>query len=502
MISDTICAPATAAGGAIAIIRISGAAALDAVDSVVSFRHGDASSAGGFVVKFGVVPELDEVLVSIFRAPHSYTGEDMAEISCHASSFIVSGILDRLCGAGCRLAQAGEFTQRAFVAGKMDLSQAEAVADLIASDSAASHKLAYSQLRGAYSQKLRELRSQIVELSALLELELDFSEEELEFADRGKLRSLVSAALQETERLADSFRLGNAFKQGIPVAIVGAVNSGKSTLLNALLGEDRAIVSDIPGTTRDTVEEVLSLNGVKYRFIDTAGLRETDETVERMGIERSFAQIGQASVVIALLDGTADAEALLPVVAAVKERLREDSRVIWVMSKADLLPPSQRPQQPQQPQQPPLPSLLQPPLPSLLQPGANTGYSAPQTPVSGPSGCKNGAFCTRLGIPEAIELSAKTGQGLDELRQAISAADVDSLKASGAVLVTNQRHHDALRRAAADLRRVQDGLMGCSPTDLVAEDLRSATSALGEIVGAVLPDDILGTVFSRFCIGK
>lgn len=483
MSSDCICAPATAPGGAISIVRISGAGCHDIIDSVVDFRHGNAASASGFSVKFGVVPELDEVLVSIFKAPHSYTGEDMAEISCHASPFIVSGILERLCAAGCRLARAGEFTQRAFVAGKMDLSQAEAVADLIASDSAASHKLAFSQLRGAYSKKLRELRSQIVELSALLELELDFSEEELEFADRGKLRSLVSAALQETERLADSFRLGNAFKQGIPVAIVGAVNSGKSTLLNALLGEDRAIVSDIPGTTRDTVEEVLSLNGVKYRFVDTAGLRETDETVERMGIERSFAQIGQAAVVIALLDGTADADALLPVVAAVKARLREDTRVIWVISKADLLVP------------------LQPPLPTLPQPGAKTGYSAPRTPVSGSSGCKSGAFCARLDIPEAIELSSLTGQGLDKLKEAISKPDSDSL-AADAVLVTNQRHYDALRRAAEDLKRVRSGLESALPTDLIAEELRSGVSALGEIFGEILPDDILGTVFSRFCIGK
>lgn len=480
MTADCICAPATAAGGAISIVRISGAGCLGIVDSVVVFRRGDAASASGFSVKFGVIPELDEVLVSVFKSPHSYTGEDMAEISCHASSYIVSGILERLCAAGCRLAEAGEFTQRAFVAGKMDLSQAEAVADLIASDSAASHKLAFSQLRGAYSQKLHELKRQMTELAALLELELDFTEEEVEFADRGKLSVLVGETLSECLRLADSFRLGNAFKKGIPVAIVGAVNSGKSTLLNALLGEDRAIVSDIPGTTRDTVEEVLSLNGVKYRFIDTAGLRETDETVERMGIERSFAQIGQAAVVIALLDGTADAEALLPVVAAVKARLREDSRVIWVISKADLLAPSQ------------------PPLP---QPGAKTGYSAPQTPVSGSSGCKNGAFCTRLGIPEAIELSSLTGQGLDKLKEAISKPDSDSL-AADAVLVTNQRHYEALRRASEDLHRVLDGLDSGIPNDLIAEDLRSGTSALGEIVGEILPDDILGTVFSRFCIGK
>lgn len=471
MSSDCICAPATAPGGAISIVRVSGAGCYDIIDSVVDFRHGNAASASGFSVKFGVVPELDEVLVSIFKAPHSYTGEDMAEISCHASPFIVSGILERLCAAGCRLARAGEFTQRAFVAGKMDLSQAEAVADLIASDSAASHKLAFSQLRGAYSKKLRELRSQIVELSALLELELDFSEEELEFADRSRLKSMVQETLLEIQKLAESFKLGNAFKKGIPVAIVGAVNSGKSTLLNALLDEDRAIVSDIPGTTRDTVEEVLTLDGVKYRFIDTAGLRETADTVEQMGIERSLNQIEQASVVIVLLDATAPLEALTPLIEGVKARLRPDTRVIWVRSKADLLP------------------------------GTKTGYYVPKTLVSGTNGNKIGAFCSQLGIPEAIELSALTGQGLDKLKEAISKPDSDSL-AADAVLVTNQRHYDALRRAAEDLKRVRSGLESALPTDLIAEELRSGVSALGEIFGEILPDDILGTVFSRFCIGK
>ena len=471
MISDTICAPATAAGGAIAIIRVSGQDCFRALDSVVSFRRGDASSAQGFTIKFGVIQDLDEVLVSVFRAPHSYTGEDMAEISCHASPFIVSGILDRLCAAGCRLALAGEFTQRAFVAGKMDLSQAEAVADLIASDSAASHKLAFSQLRGAYSQKLSDLRAQIVELSALLELELDFSEEELEFAERGKLRALALETLEETRRLADSFRLGNAFKKGIPVAIVGAVNSGKSTLLNALLGDDRAIVSDIPGTTRDTVEELLTIGGVKYRFIDTAGIRETEETVERMGIERSFAQMEQASVVIVMLDGTAQLQQLQEVVSAVKARLRPEARVIWVRSKADLLP------------------------------GTKRGYIVPKIQENVSFGNNREGFCSRLGIPETIELSALTGQGLDALREAISKPDSDAL-ASDSVLVTNQRHYEALRRASEDLQRVLDGLDSGLPNDLIAEDLRSGASALGEIVGEILPDDILGTVFSRFCIGK
>ena len=470
--NDVICAPASGRGGAISILRISGEGCLAVVDSVVAFRSGDAASCQGFRVKFGVVPELDEVLVSIFRAPHSYTGEDMAEICCHASDYIVSALMERLCNAGCRLAEPGEFTRRAFVSGKMDLSQAEAVADLIAADSAASHKLAFSQLRGAYSQKLHELRTQMTELAALLELELDFSEEEVEFADRSRLKVLAGDTLAECLRLADSFRLGNAFKKGIPVAIVGAVNSGKSTLLNALLGEERALVSDTPGTTRDTVEEVISLKGIKYRFIDTAGLRETLDTVEKMGIERSLSQIDKASVVIVLLDAAALFDELQPIVNAVRERLQEGARVVWVRSKAD-----------------------------ILMPGEKQGSFAPGKAGTVPAGCDNRAFCTRLGIPEAIELSALDGRGLDELHEAISRPDSDSL-AADAVMVTNQRHHDALRRACEDLRRVIDGLDASAPTDLVAEDLRSAISALGEIFGEILPDDILGTVFGRFCIGK
>lgn len=477
--NDIICAPASGRGGAISIIRVSGSGCLSLVDSVVSFRKGDAASCPGFRVKFGVVPELDEVLVSVFRAPNSYTGEDMAEICCHASSYIVASLLESLCSAGCRMAEPGEFTQRAFVSGKMDLSQAEAVADLISADSAASHKLAFSQLRGAYAQQLRELRAQMMEIAALLELELDFSEEEVEFADRSKLLGLVKESLAECDRLADSFKYGNAFKKGIPVAIVGAVNSGKSTLLNALLGEDRALVSDIPGTTRDTVEELLVLDGVGYRFIDTAGLRETSEVVERMGIERSLQQMDQASVVIVMLDGTVLVDSLLPVVSAVNARLRDDVRVIWVRSKIDAA------------------GLL-----SDDVPGTGSGVFAPDSGAAQGSGCNSGAFCTRLGIPEVIELSARTGQGLDKLRKAVSRPDAEQLAASGAVLVTNLRHQEALRQAGEHLRRVISGLIGSTPTDLVAEDLRSALTSLGAIFGEILPDDILGTIFSRFCIGK
>ena len=448
---DTICAPATSAGGAICVIRVSGSGCFAAVDAVVRMRRGSAASAKGFSVHFGEVEGLDEVLVCVFRAPQSYTGEDMAEISCHASPYVVSELLRRLGAAGCRMAGPGEFTRRAFTAGKMDLAQAEAVADLIAASSQAAHKLAFSQMRGHYSQRLRELRQQIIELGALMELELDFSEEEVEFADRGRLELLAREALAQIERLADSFRLGNAFKRGIPVAIVGPVNSGKSTLLNALLGEERALVSDIPGTTRDTVEEVLVLGGVAYRFIDTAGLRQTAETVEKMGIERSLEQIGKASIVLVLLDASAPVAELAGVVADVRARLREDCRAIWVRSKSD---------------------------------------------IGGPD------FASELGLEGLISISAKTGEGLTELRDAICAGARQDLLAADGLLVTNQRHQQALLRAAEDLRSFLDGLSTALPTDLLAEDLRSATAALGTIFGEVTPDDVLGEVFGRFCIGK
>ena len=284
MQAHTICAPATSVGsGAVSIVRISGPDTIAVIDRVVRFRSGTAAEAPGYSLKFGEVEGLDEVLVSLYRAPHSYTGEDAAEISCHASTYIVGVLLDRLTEAGCRLAEPGEFTRRAFVNGKMDLAQAEAVADIISSASAAQHRVAINQLRGGYSAELRDLRKQLLELSALMELELDFSEEDVEFADRSRLRELLDSACSHCRQLADSFRLGNAIRSGVPVAIVGAPNSGKSTLLNALLRDDRAIVSDVPGTTRDTVEETCVIDGVLFRFIDTAGIRAASDEVEKLG---------------------------------------------------------------------------------------------------------------------------------------------------------------------------------------------------------------------------
>ena len=301
--SDTVCAPATSVGtGAVSMVRVSGPDSLAIVDKVVRFRSGSASESRGYTLKYGEIPDVDEVVAGIYRAPHSYTGEDSAELCCHASAYIVGRILELLTDAGCRLAEAGEFTRRAFVNGKMDLAQAEAVADVIASGSEVQHRVAMNQLRGGYSEELGKIRAELLELTSLMELELDFSEEEVEFADRGRLAALLDDAISRCTALADSFRVGNAIRNGVPVAIVGAPNSGKSTLLNALLHDERAIVSDVPGTTRDTVEETCVIGGVLFRFIDTAGIRETADKVERLGIERSFSKAAGAEVVLGVVD--------------------------------------------------------------------------------------------------------------------------------------------------------------------------------------------------------
>ncbi len=301
--SDTVCAPATSVGtGAVSMVRVSGPDCLAIVDKVVRFRSGSASESRGYTLKYGEIPDVDEVVAGIYRAPHSYTGEDSVELCCHASAYIVRRILELLTDAGCRLAEAGEFTRRAFVNGKMDLAQAEAVADVIASGSEVQHRVAMNQLRGGYSEELGKIRAELLELTSLMELELDFSEEEVEFADRGRLAALLDDAISRCTALADSFRVGNAIRNGVPVAIVGAPNSGKSTLLNALLHDERAIVSDVPGTTRDTVEETCVIGGVLFRFIDTAGIRETADKVERLGIERSFSKAAEAEVVLGMVD--------------------------------------------------------------------------------------------------------------------------------------------------------------------------------------------------------
>ena len=461
--NDTICAPATSVGaGAISVVRISGPEAMAAVDRVVRFRSGDAASAPGFSVKFGGVEGLDEVLVAIFRAPHSYTGEDSAEISCHASPYIVSTLLDRLTEAGCRLAEPGEFTQRAFLNGKMDLAQAEAVADVIASATSAQHRVAMNQLRGGYSAELRGLRKQLLELTALMELELDFSEEDVEFADRSRLRELLDTACSHCRQLADSFRLGNAIRNGVPVAIVGAPNSGKSTLLNARLRDDRAIVSDVPGTTRDTVEETCVIDGVLFRFIDTAGIRASSDEVEKLGIERTFRKISEAEIVLGVVDASdspADMEASLRTMLDKVDF--EHQKMLILANKSD-------------------------------KTGVNKNVTAINTFV-------NSTDYKKLAI-EIIEISAKAGSGLEKLRSAL--VERAGIASASGTLVTNARHAAALREAAASLSAVSDGLDRHIPSDLLAEDLRAALASLGSITGEITTDEVLGEIFSKFCIGK
>ena len=461
--TDTICAPATSVGtGAISIVRLSGPATMDVLDRVVRFRKGTAAAAHGYTVKYGSVGDLDEVLVLLFRAPHSYTGEDAAEISCHASPFIVSSLLDKLTEAGCRLAEPGEFTRRAFVNGKMDLAQAEAVADVIASTSSAQHRVAMNQLRGGYSAELRELRKQLLEVTSLLELELDFSEEDVEFADRSRLRALLEAATAHCRQLADSFRLGNAVKNGVPVAIVGAPNSGKSTLLNALLRDDRAIVSDIPGTTRDTVEETCVIDGVLFRFIDTAGIRDASDEVERLGIERSFRALSGAEIVLGVVDISVPEKDVLAAVRMIMEKVDPSGQKLLILAnKCDVLEVNKN-------------------VITLNNFVFRTGNQNDLTNV--------------------LEISAKTGSGLENVRSAL--VSNAGLAAATGTLVTNARHAAALREAAAALSAVSDGLDRALPSDLLAEDLRAALASLGSITGEITTDEVLGEIFAKFCIGK
>ena len=480
---DTICAPATVPGtGAISVIRVSGPDALSITDKIVSCRKGKISDAAGYTIKFGTVQDgagslIDEVLVSVFRAPHSYTGENSVEISCHASSYIVTSIMNLLYGAGARAAEPGEFTQRAFLNGKMDLAQAEAVADVIASQNAAAHRIAFKQMKGGFSSELKEMRAELLELVSLMELELDFSEEEVEFADRSKLDSLLNALVAHISRLIDSFKLGNAIKNGVPVAIAGATNTGKSTLLNALLGEDRAIVSDVHGTTRDTIEETLNIDGVMFRFIDTAGLRETEEIVEKIGIERTFKKISEASTVLGMVDLTRDFESTFDTVTEIISKVDFTTQnLIFLLNKTDICEVNKNV------------SIVNYIVSSLEDKGitAKVIESAEnlekETPI--------------------IPISAKTGSGIDILRGVLAASQRDLLADSDTTLVTNQRHVQALSDARASLLRASEGLASGLPTDLVSQDIRETIYALGTISGEISAQDVLINIFANFCIGK
>ena len=533
-LNDTICAPATLPGtGAISIVRVSGPDTFKIIDSQVSFLHGCASQAKGYTLKRGRFGELDDILVAIFRSPASYTGEDSAELYCHASAYIVQHILDALCRAGCRLAEAGEFSRRAFLSGKMDLAQAEAVADVIASQTEAQHRIAMNQLKGGYSAELGKVREQLVELSALVELELDFSEEDVEFADRERLRGLLEGAAAKCEALAGSFRVGNAIRSGVPIAIVGEPNSGKSTLLNALLGDERAIVSEFAGTTRDTVEECAVIGGMLFRFIDTAGIRESDDPVEKMGIGRSIEKLRSAEIVLVVSEarsssgmagseydggreegvgsgeagaaegvpgseydgggeegvGSGETGAAGRVPGSEYDGGGEEMTDAWWM---DLNEQEKRLLEITDCQRQKV--ILLRNKCDLLR--GKTGYN------------KNVSIDNTFVLPinhkditvNILEISAKQGTGLDHLRQML--ANWAGQDRNNEILVTNARHADALRRSSEALRRSISALDNNLSAELLAEDLRAAISHISEITGEITTDEILGEIFGRFCIGK
>lgn len=453
----TICALATHPGmAAIAVIRVSGNEAFQIVNKVFKAYGGkNLLNAEPYTILFGKLErkgyKLDEVLVSVFRGPHSYTGEDTLEISCHGSVYIQQEVLQGLYEAGAQPAQPGEFTLRAFLNGKIDLSQAEAVADLIASQNPAAHALAIKQLRGGFSDEIRRLRTELLNFLALVELELDFSTEDVEFADRNQLKNLVNNLLNVVERLKSSYAMGNVLKQGVPVSIVGKPNAGKSTLLNALLKEERAIVSPIEGTTRDTVEDVLVLGGVAFRFIDTAGLRATQDEVEQIGIERSYKSIRTASVILLLFDAR-DIESgeALKQWEHIRKEAPDDAMILAICNKVDVFP-------------------------------------------------FQGDVPTEFG--EVIFISAKEGLGLAALEEALTQYSNRGME-SGDHVVSNARHYIALSKASTALQQVLNGLELGLTGDLLSRDLRDTLDALSEITGEVTHDEVLGTIFGKFCIGK
>ena len=459
--TDTICAISTAQGGAIGVIRVSGPEAIDAASRIFTPMHGKPlHERPHYTLTFGKIHAadgevIDEVLVSLFRAPHSYTGEDSVEFSCHGSTYILQQVMSRLLENGCRLAQPGEYTQRAFLNGKMDLSQAEAVADLIASTSAATHRLAMNQMRGGFSKELSTLRDKLLHLTSLMELELDFSDhEELEFADRSELSQIASDIELTVSRLAHSFSVGNAIKNGVPVAIIGETNVGKSTLLNALLGEERAIVSDIHGTTRDVIEDTVNLRGITFRFIDTAGIRQTTDVVESIGIERTYQKMNQASIVLWMIDST-NSESTIQ-----NSEFRNsvsDKRIILLFNKSDQVTPEQRE--------------------ALEQAFAN--IDAPK-----------------------LFISAKNHTGLEELETLLVTTAALPEVSQSDVIVTNLRHYEALVRALDSIHRVQDGLQTGLSGDFISQDLRECIHHLSDIVGEVSTDSVLQNIFKHFCIGK
>ncbi len=457
-----ICAISTPPGmGAIAVIRLSGEGSIAVVDNLfVSPSGKKLVKAKANTALFGQIvfhnEVIDEVLVTVFRAPHSFTGEESVEISCHGSVYIQQKIVEALIAHGVRLAQAGEFTRRAFKNGKFDLSQAEAVADLIASSSQASHRVAMNQMRGGFAEKLTELRDKLLQFVSLIELELDFSEEDVEFANRQTLYELTEEIEREIDKLASSFQLGNAIKNGIPVAIIGETNAGKSTLLNLLLNEEKAIVSDIHGTTRDVIEDTVNIHGIAFRFIDTAGIRHTTDTIETLGIERTFQKIEQASIVLWMIDLTTPIETIESLAESIVPKL-DNKHVILLFNKSDLLSDAE---------------------------------------LAGKENLLPALKADRLFI------SAKKQQNTDALQELLlKAAHIPQIGESD-VIVTNLRHYEALINALNAIRRVKEGLEIGITSDFISQDIRECMFYLGEITGQISTDEVLGNIFSRFCIGK
>ncbi|MGI6816602.1 tRNA uridine-5-carboxymethylaminomethyl(34) synthesis GTPase MnmE [Bacteroides sp. KG123] len=462
MNQDTICAIATAQGGAIGCIRVSGPKAIE----ITSFIFTPATTGKKleenkpYTLTFGRIHEdetiIDEVLVSLFRAPHSYTGENCTEITCHGSGYILQKILQLLIKNGCRMARPGEYTQRAFLNGKMDLSQAEAVADLIASSSASSHRLAMNQMRGGFSKELTALRNQLLHFTSLIELELDFSDhEELEFANRSELCQLADDIEKVISRLVHSFSVGNAIKNGVPVAIIGETNAGKSTLLNTLLNEEKAIVSDIHGTTRDVIEDVVNIEGISFRFIDTAGIRETSDAIESIGIERTFQKLEQAEIVLWMIDAT-DAESQISQLSTQILPRCVEKRLILVFNKADLAE-------------------------NLSCVFSTTTFS------------KN---------VQSVAISAKKQTNIDELKQMlVSTANLPAVTPND-IIVSNIRHYEALTHALESIQRVRQGLSNNLSGDFISQDIRECIFYLSDIAGEVTNDMVLKNIFERFCIGK
>lgn len=460
---STICAISTPPGsGGIAIIRLSGKESIRIAECIYEspIKSKKLSDQQANTLHFGSIKSgeelIDDVIVSLFKSPHSFTGEDIVEISCHGSVYIQQQILRLLVSNGARLARPGEFTQRAFLNGKMDLSQAEAVADLIASGNAAAHKLAISQMRGGFSREINQLREELLKFAALIELELDFSEEDVEFADRSSLIELSSRIGNLLRKLTESFRLGNAIKNGIPVAIIGETNVGKSTLLNALLNEDKAIVSDIHGTTRDVIEDVVNINGTLFRFSDTAGIRETHDFIESIGIERSYNQLEKADIVLLVTDLSGSIDAIIDRVAKIRQKI-SDQKLIIIANKVDI------------------------------------AASTAQAKLSG---------FPLLSNEELVFIAAKSKENLDQLIQIMNrAVNFESIGPKD-IVVTNIRHFEALTLAYQSIQRVIEGLKTGISGDFLAQDIRECLHYLGEITGEISTDEILGHIFKHFCIGK